>query len=84
MVVRHYEDGPTTNVVAQDPDHPEYGSIRLVFSADPVELRQWVVTDDMGRETTVILGTLRTGAALGSLLFNLDIELERRGLSAQR
>ncbi|GAB4263294.1 MAG: outer membrane lipoprotein carrier protein LolA [Pararhodobacter sp.] len=84
MVIRHYEDGPTTNVVAQDPDHPEYGSIRLVFSADPVELRQWVVTDDMGRETTVILGTLRTGVTFGSLMFNLDVELQRRGLAVLR
>lgn len=84
MVVRHYQDGPTTSVVAQDPEHPEYGSIRLVFSADPVELRQWVVTDDTGSETTVILGTLRTGVQLGSLLFSLDAELQRRGLRVDR
>lgn len=84
MVVRHFEEGPTTNVVAQDPDHPEYGSIRLVFSAEPTELRQWVVTDDMGRETTVILGTLRTGNRLASSLFNLDAEIERRGLVPSR
>lgn len=84
MVVRHYEEGPTTNVVAQDPAHPEYGSIRLVFSAAPTELRQWVVTDDVGNETTVILGTLRTGVSLGSLLFNLDIEMQRRGLAYDR
>jgi hypothetical protein len=30
-----YAEGPTTVVVAQDPEHPEYGSIRLVFSAGP-------------------------------------------------
>ena len=84
MVVQHFEDGPTTNVVAQDPEHPEYGNIRLVFSANPTELRQWVVTDDTGRETTVILGTLRTGVTLGSLLFNLDAEMQRRGLVSNR
>ncbi|MCB1395528.1 MAG: outer membrane lipoprotein carrier protein LolA [Rhodobacteraceae bacterium] len=84
MVVRHFEDGPTTSVVAQDPDHPEYGNIRLVFSANPTELRQWVVTDDTGSATTVILGTLRTGVQLGSLLFNLDAELQRRGLHIDR
>ncbi|MCB1388642.1 MAG: outer membrane lipoprotein carrier protein LolA [Rhodobacteraceae bacterium] len=84
MVMRHYEEGPTTVVVAQDPQHPEYGNIRLVFSANPTELRQWVVTDDTGRETTVILGTLRTGVSLGSLLFNLDAELARRGLVQNR
>mgnify|MGYP001431502434 CR=1 FL=1 len=84
MVTRHFEDGPTTQVVAQDPDHPEYGSIRLVFSANPTELRQWVVTDDTGRETTVILGTLSTGVTLASQLFNLDAELQRRGLVSNR
>jgi len=84
MVVRHFEDGPTTSVVAQDPQHPEYGNIRLVFSANPTELRQWVVTDDTGSETTVILGTLRTGGQLGSLLFNLDAELDRRGIRPDR
>lgn len=84
MVVQHYEDGPTTSVVAQDPAHPEYGSIRLVFSANPTELRQWVITDDMGTETTVVLGTLRTGVTLGSFLFNLDAEMRRRGLVIDR
>lgn len=84
MVVRHYEDGPTTSVVAQDPAHPEYGSIRLVFSANPTELRQWVITDDMGAETTVILGTMRTGVSLGSFLFNMDAEMRRRGLLRDR
>lgn len=84
MVVRHFEDGPTTSVVAQDPDHPEYGSIRLVFSSNPTELRQWVITDDTGSETTVILGTLRTGVSLGSFLFNLDAEMQRRGLVRDR
>lgn len=84
MVVAHLEDGPTTHVVAQDPNHPEYGNIRLVFSASPTELRQWIVTDDTGRETTVILGTLETGVALGPLLFSLDAELSRRGLRFER
>ena len=84
MVVGHYEEGPTTSVVAQDPNHPEYGNIRLVFSAEPTELRQWIVTDDAGQETTVILGTLRTSVSLGSLLFNVDAEMQRRGLQIQR
>ncbi|PVH27891.1 LolA family protein [Pararhodobacter oceanensis] len=84
MVVRHFEDGPTTNVVAQDPEHPEYGNIRLVFSAGPTELRQWVVTDDSGGETTVILGTLQTGMSLASRLFSLDSELQRRGMVNDR
>ena len=48
MIVDHMDDGTTTTVVAQDPENPQYGSIRLVFSAQPTELRQWVVRDDTG------------------------------------
>lgn len=78
MVVAHNSDGPTTSVVAQDPENPEYGTIRLVFTDDPVELRQWVVTDDTGRETTVIMEELRTGMELSSGLFSIQIEASRR------
>ena len=35
MIVDHMDDGTTTTVVAQDPENPQYGSIRLVFSAQP-------------------------------------------------
>jgi outer membrane lipoprotein-sorting protein len=84
MVVDHFADGPTTSVVAQDPEFPEYGQIRLVFSAGPVELRQWVVTDDTGRDTTVILGQLRTGGSLSSALFDVERELVARGVRIDR
>ena len=78
MVVRHYRDGETTVVVAQDPEHPEYGSIRLVLTGGPTELRQWRVIDDMGRETTVILGGLRTGMSFPTRLFSIPAEIEDR------
>lgn len=79
MLVAHEEDGNATAVVAQDPAHPEYGTLRLVFTAAPVALRQWVVTDDTGTQTTVILGDLRTGMSHGASLFNIQAELSRRG-----
>ncbi|MEL7258456.1 MAG: outer membrane lipoprotein carrier protein LolA [Pseudomonadota bacterium] len=53
MVTGHVSDGKTTTVRAQDPDNPEYGSIELVFTASPVELRQWVINDGAGSRTTV-------------------------------
>ena len=84
MVVRHFQEGPTTVVIAQDPDRPEYGQIRLVFSADPVELRQWVVTDDMGRNTTVILGEMELGSQLASSLFDVEREMIARGARLDR
>ena len=64
MVVGHTSDNKSTTVTAQDPDHPEYGSIQLVFTAKPIELRQWVINDSAGARTTVVLGDLRTGMQL--------------------
>ena len=78
MVVDHVEDGTSTRVKAQDPDNPEDGSIELVFTANPVELRQWVITDDAGNQTTVILGDMAKGAKFPSSLFNITVEVDKR------
>ncbi len=80
MVVAHDGDGTSTRVVAQDPERPEIGRITLVFTGDPIELRQWVITDETGSETTVILGELEEGVSLGARLFNIPQEIEARGL----
>ncbi len=64
MVTGHASDGSSTTVRAQDPDNPEYGSIELVFTGEPVELRQWVINDGAGARTTVVLGDLRTGVQI--------------------
>ena len=80
MVMAHKSDGKTTTVVAQDPKHPEYGHIRLVFTSKPVELRQWVVVDGSGNETTVILNELKKGMGLPAHLFSIPYEVDKRGL----
>ncbi|WP_296427153.1 outer membrane lipoprotein carrier protein LolA [Yoonia sp.] len=72
MVTGRTSDGTTTTVTAQDPDHPEYGNIQLVFTANPIELRQWIVTDDLGTATTIILNDLVEGGTLGDILFNIQ------------
>jgi outer membrane lipoprotein-sorting protein len=66
MVTGHSSDGKATTVRAQDPEHPEYGNIELVFTSNPTELRQWVINDDAGNRTTVILGDLKTGVQIGN------------------
>ncbi|MDV7271660.1 outer membrane lipoprotein carrier protein LolA [Thioclava sp. A2] len=78
MVVGHSENGAKTSVTAQDPEHPEYGTIELIFTGAPTELRQWVITDDSGSKTTVILGALQTGVSLGSRMFSIPAEIEAR------
>lgn len=76
MVTAHTSDGATTTVTAQDPQNPDSGTLRLVFTDDPVQLRQWVVTDGAGQETTVILGEMRTGGALSPRLFSIVQEAQ--------
>ena len=81
MVTGHTSDGTTTTVVAQDPDHPEYGAIHLVFTANPVELRQWVIVDGSGGETVVVLNDVSTGGSISDRQFNIMAEMEARGFS---
>ena len=69
MVVGHSFDGTSTIVRAQDPEHPDYGSIEMMFTGAPVELRKWVIHDGAGGQTTVILGAMETGQKLSSSLF---------------
>lgn len=84
VVLRHESDGTTTAIVARDPAAPEYGSILLVFSDDPVALRQWIITDEAGGETTVILGEIRLGLTLAGDLFSIARELSRLSPGSDR
>ncbi|MGB3316510.1 MAG: outer membrane lipoprotein carrier protein LolA [Albidovulum sp.] len=77
MVVGHGEANGLTIVTAQDPDHPELGTIQMAFSASPVELKQWVVTDETGGQTTVILNPLKTGGSYAASLFSINSEIQR-------
>ncbi len=79
MVTGHALDGNSTVVTAQDPEHPEYGDIQLVFTGPPIELRQWRVNDDQGNSTTVVLGDVSVGGRLPDSLFNIQINTQREG-----
>ncbi|MEP3785189.1 outer membrane lipoprotein carrier protein LolA [Ascidiaceihabitans sp.] len=70
MVTGHSFDGTATVVTAQDPDNPEYGNIQMKFTADPVQLRQWVINDGSGSATTVVLGAMKVGGNLPNRLFD--------------
>lgn len=78
MVTGYAEKKNTTVVTAQDPQHPEYGNIQMVFTANPTQLRQWVVTDDTGKKTTVVLGEMQTGVSIPASKFAIASEAARR------
>ena len=79
MVTNVVSDEVSTTVTAQDPDNPNYGSIQMVFTTSPIELRQWIVTDDLGTETTVILNDLVSGGSINDILFNIQQEIRKQG-----
>ena len=78
MVVGHTEADGATRVLAQDPEHPEYGTIELVFTDSPVALREWIITDDAGNQTRVTLDDLVRGKDYPPSLFNVTMEVDRR------
>ncbi len=61
-----------TYVTAQDPKHPEYGQITLFFSSNPIALRQWIVTDETGSQTTVQFGAFTMGQNYPMNFFSID------------
>ncbi|MGB1234156.1 MAG: LolA family protein [Planktomarina sp.] len=78
MVVGHDSDGTRTLVTAQDPRRPGMGYIQLIFTANPIQLRQWVVTDEANTQTTVILGEWKEGGSISNRKFNILSEMESR------
>jgi outer membrane lipoprotein-sorting protein len=72
MVVGHDFDGVATVVTAQDPERPEIGTLQLKFTANPIQLRQWVVNDSGGGETTVILGEVSLDENMPNRIFSIE------------
>ncbi|MBU0799102.1 MAG: outer-membrane lipoprotein carrier protein LolA [Alphaproteobacteria bacterium] len=50
----------------------EAGSLSLVFSDVPLELRQWTVTDQQGIQTRISLNDTRYGGRIDPELFRHD------------
>jgi outer membrane lipoprotein-sorting protein len=59
-------------VTAHDPSAPETGSITMIFASNPLELRQWVITDSQGRRTTVALRDMRTNVPIPAERFSIE------------
>jgi outer membrane lipoprotein-sorting protein len=71
MVTGHGYDGTATTVTAQDPQNPQYGNIQMKFTGPNPELRQWIINDGNGSQTTVVLGELKQGGSLANKLFDV-------------
>jgi outer membrane lipoprotein-sorting protein len=70
VVVTHFQRGPgTVQVTVVESARPEAGSLTLVFTDNPIALRQWTVVDQQGKTTHVTLSDLQFGMALDPRLF---------------
>ncbi len=49
--------------------HPTEGGLTLVFTDNPLTLRQWTVTDTQGQRTTVTLTNIELGGTFNQRLF---------------
>jgi outer membrane lipoprotein-sorting protein len=61
--------GNVARVTVVESAHPDQGSLTLIFTENPLALRQWIVVDQQGKTTTVSLSDLQFGMALDPRLF---------------
>ncbi len=59
------------HVLMFDPEHTDRGTMRLIFDQNPMELREWVITEGNGLESVVRLGQLTKNISLDPQLFNI-------------
>ena len=78
MVLEQVSDGPSTVLSLQDPAHAEYGYIKLVFTNHPVQLRQWIVDNNSGNKSIVVVDDWTEGKKIPDRLFNIGWEMQLR------
>ena len=69
VVTRFEHSGNTVRVTVVQSAEPDNGSLTMVFTENPLVLRQWTVVDQRGGVTTVALSQMQYGMALDPKLF---------------
>lgn len=72
MIYGHGQDGKYTFIDVRDPKRPELGSMRMLFTSNPIKLERWVVTEANGQRVTIVLGDFELGMRLSNRLFDID------------
>lgn len=57
------------NITLVDTDSPDDGAVTFTFDSDPINLRQWVVTDPDGAQTLVALLSFESNVQLDQQMF---------------
>ena len=68
-VTRFEHSGNTVQVTVVESTEPDAGSLTMVFTENPLVLRQWSVVDQQGKVTNVSLSEMQYGMALDPKLF---------------
>ena len=86
IVVSAVEQSPgALRITLTDKDLPEAGSITLVFSDRPLDLKKWEITDAQGVRTQVSLINPRYGIEIDPLTFDYsDLEIQSGGRRRER
>lgn len=69
IVTSFQRAGNAVQVTVVETAHPDSGSLTLVFTENPLALRQWTVVDQQGKVTQVTLNNLQFGMPLDPRLF---------------
>jgi outer membrane lipoprotein-sorting protein len=60
-----------------DKKKPTAGKLRLVFSQNPIALKEWTITNYSGEETRVLLEKLSINKPINKNLFNIGLEISK-------
>ena len=52
--------------------NPENGTIKMVFSDNPLSLKKWVITDPQGIKTTITLNNTKRAVKIDPILFEFN------------
>lgn len=78
QVVALQKDATNWSVTARDGSGEMDGAITMVFDAQNLALKEWIITDDFGGQTRVVLSNLSYNARLDPRLFILREDSNRR------
>jgi len=69
LVTRFERSTNTLSITVVDPAEPDKGSLTILFSSQPMALRQWTIVDQQRKVTTVSVFNIQIGLALNPELF---------------
>jgi outer membrane lipoprotein-sorting protein len=70
LLIKRFERGTNTlTMMLVDPKEPDNGSLTIVFTSQPLALREWTIVDQQRKTTTVSISNVQVGLVLDPGLF---------------